>query len=142
MKHYLVSSITNNNRETETPKFENRLTLFLKPASMNTMTIDVAAYLTMKQDLDKLKKENEKLKADNKFLKADTKFLREEITGLRGVIEEEMSEKEDLDEEIEGLREKLDKGSEEHMKDIKKLNEFVQKNYVRKDTLVGQYFTE
>jgi len=30
--------------------------------AMNTMTIDVAAYLTMKQDLDKLKKEKKELK--------------------------------------------------------------------------------
>lgn len=59
LSRFFNSQTTLRNRE---HKFENRLSLLLKPANMNTMTIDVATYLTMKQDLDKLKKENENLK--------------------------------------------------------------------------------
>jgi len=159
MKHYLVSSITNNNRETETPKFENRLTLFLKPASMNTMTIDVAAYLTMKQDLDKLKKENEKLTQRLEDKEDPDSWWESQYYECRDELHQAHIREAKLKHEnvkVEKDNDKLEKeisvllavasGDYNRADDFKALcKERFEEEFIDAcddDTLVGQYFTE
>lgn len=85
---------------------------------MNTMTIDVAEYLTMKQDLDKLKKENEELKDNITTLQyqndmekqcharefcdieSDTEDLRTEVQDLKEENEIFLDEIKELKEEL------------------------------------------
>jgi len=69
---------------------------------MNTMTIDVAAYLTMKQDLDKLKKEKKELKKEKKELKETLDCI------SKRKIHQVAAENEQLRAELEELKKEHD----------------------------------
>ena len=65
---------------------------------------------------------------ENVALKSEIEELQEENKALNKELEYEADTSfADLTEEIEGLREKLDKGTEQHLAEIKKLNEFYEK---------------
>lgn len=116
LSRFFNSQTTLRNRE---HKFENRLSLLLKPANMNTMTIDVATYLTMKQDLDKLRESKHNLASEIIRLTEEKKRVEEEMqeeakkdyeqtAEFVNACKRVQTENEKLKKENEQLKEKID----------------------------------
>lgn len=87
----------------------------------------------LRDEIEEMKEQGGNYQYDLEELQADLQPLDEFMDDLTGVCQYE-----DLIDYIKGLQEKLDEGSEQHMKDTKKLNEFVEKNYVSKQILFAE----
>lgn len=90
---------------------------------------ELSSWCDQKTDeITELKDEGGNYQYDLEELQGELEPLEEFMSDLTGVCSYE-----DVIDYIKGLQEKLDEGSEQHMKDTKKLNEFVEKNYVPKN---------